>query len=511
MKQVKPTDYQLLFQMCPADLTLAGAMAGVGKSYGVLLMALARALQNNKFRIGVFRDNFTLLDLPGGLIEDSNGIYQDFDCSYNKSKHRWTFHETGSTITFGYINYLNFRNYSGSQYDLIILDELQNFTIKEVLFIFSRLRGSLENAKDRAIFATLNPEPQHFSREWVDYYIAPDGTPDKSKLHKMIFFVNIENELVFADNKEDLLSKFSIELEDIMSFAFIPADGLQDNPKIGADYKRFLNSLPLSEKKKLLFGNWNETDADNILFPDVKVNNLLTNRPEALISKALSVDVARLGKDKAIVAVLIDNVVKELRIFSRSKFSCEAGFEESGMFYLKDEINNLAAVYNIPNSRIVIDQDGLGGGLIDLFPNCVPFYNNGTPLLLKDVKEMYQNLKTQLYYKLSEVIENNNLKIDFSNVYLDNVRITELKKGKSYLTVLNYLKRELKAIRREPKKNEKYRINSKDDQKALNLGQSPDISDTLMMLMYFMFIPPKSTPKVHSLKRFSDKRSRFKK
>ncbi len=106
MNNVEPTDYQLLFQYSPADLTLAGAMAGVGKSYGILMLALARCLANKSFRVGIFRDNFTLLDLPGGLIEDSKSLYVNFNCKYNAQKHRWTF-KNGSTITFGYVNYLN--------------------------------------------------------------------------------------------------------------------------------------------------------------------------------------------------------------------------------------------------------------------------------------------------------------------------------------------------------------------------------------------------------------------
>jgi len=485
MNSVEPTEYQLLFQYSPADLTLAGAMAGVGKSYGILQLALARCLSNEKFRVGIFRDNFTLLDLPGGLIEDSQSLYKDFDCKYNASKHRWTF-KNGSTITFGYVNYLNYRNYSGSQYDLEIFDELQNFTLKEILFMFSRLRGSEENKKDRAIFATLNPEPQHFSRQWVDYYIKSDGFPDKSKLSHVIYFVNIDDELVFETTKEALIQKYNRKEVDIMSFAFIPANGLIDNPKIGDDYERFLNSLPASERKKLKHGNWNESDSDNILFTSDKIIQLMGNRPKITIRKALAVDVARLGKDKAIIIPLIDNEIKEIRMFSKTKFTC-TGHRNSEIFYLDEEIEMIAGKYNIPNENIVIDQDGLGGGLTDLFDGCVPFYNNGTPLENNGVVEMYQNIKTQLFYRLSEMIADNKLKFNFANVYLDNVKITELKKGKTFITVLNYIKKELQSIRKESKKNEKYRINDKEMQKEYNNGQSPDIADTLMMLMYFLY------------------------
>ena len=486
---IKPSSYQMLFQYSPANLTIAGAMAGVGKTYGVLLMAMGRALKNSTFRIGIFRDNFKVLDMPGGLIEESKTLYADLGWHWQDQKHRWTL-PNGSSITFGFVNHLNFRNFSGGQFDLIIFDELQNFSLAPVIFVMSRLRGSKANKKDRGIFGTLNPEPSHFSRSWVDFYIKPDGFPNKKLLHKIIFYANIDGEFVFGRTKEDLKKDYGCEDKAILTFCFIPANGLTDNPNIGDDYERYLRSLPYAERMKVLEGNWNEADAADVLFQMDKINQLPGNRPEITIKKALSVDVARMGKDKAVAIVMIDNKIKEIRIFSKTKFTLmNSSAREQGVFYLDTEIDTIARRWNISNSNIIIDQDGLGGGLIDLFPNCIPFYNNGTPLTStgQDIKEMYQNLKTQMYYKLALFINENNIKFSFVEIFLDNRKITELKKGKTYITTLNYIKKELQSIRIRPKKNEKYQINTKDEQKEYNNGQSPDIADALMMLMYFAY------------------------
>jgi hypothetical protein len=56
---------------------------------------------------------------------------------------------------------------------------------------------------------------------------------------------------------------------------------------------------------------------------------------------------------------------------------------------------------------VVIDSDGVGGGVADAIKG-VNFVNNSTPLF----KQNFANLKTQCYYKLSEMIKEGKISIN---------------------------------------------------------------------------------------------------
>jgi len=116
--------------------------------------------------------------------------------------------------------------------------------------------------------------------------------------------------------------------------------------------------------------------------------------------------------------------------------------------------------YKIPRNQVVIDSDGVGGGVVDIL-KAVGFINNSKP----KNNERYDMLKSQCYFTLS--------KLDWS---ID-MNISEIIKSK--------ISNELKSIR-DKSDESKYKINSKDEQKIL-LGHSPDFSDAIMMRMYFEF------------------------
>ena len=65
---------------------------------------------------------------------------------------------------------------------------------------------------------------------------------------------------------------------------------------------------------------------------------------------------------------------------------------------------------------VIVDEDGIGGGLVD-FCGYRGFVNNSTPVNLrfdewgKPVKENFDNLKSQCYFRISERINKNELYI----------------------------------------------------------------------------------------------------
>ena len=139
-----------------------------------------------------------------------------------------------------------------------------------------------------------------------------------------------------------------------------------------------------------------------------------------------------------------------------------------------DIINELAKKYNVNRENIIVDEDGVGGGVKD-YLKCKGFVNNSSPIENGVQKENFANLKTQCYYKLAEQINMNNLY----------VRCDEFQE--------KLLKKELEMVRLAKEiDTSKITLMSKDEIKK-KIGRSPDYSDALMMRMYFTLDKPKSS------------------
>jgi hypothetical protein len=252
----------------------------------------------------------------------------------------------------------------------------------------------------------------------------------------------------YKKNKEN-------NLEDYKSF--IPAL-VTDNPNISPHYITQLNKLDEVSKKRLLYGEW-EYDDDNSLINYDNIIDIFKDYVYKPISNKffISCDVARKGKDKAVILVWNEMSIIELYEMSISLTN-----------EIVSLINRLKNKWNINNRSIVIDGDGVGGGVVDYLPGCIDFVNNSKPMK----NENYQNLKTQCYYKLSEFINN-----DAINIFNTTLEQKE------------YIIQELLLIKRKNiDKDGKLQIISKEEIKNM-IGRSPDYSDAIMMRMYFTIKP----------------------
>lgn len=234
---------------------------------------------------------------------------------------------------------------------------------------------------------------------------------------------------------------------------FIPAL-VTDNPNISQHYINQLKKLDDISKKRLLYGEWEYEDKDALInydnivniFSDYEVNDKATH---------ISCDVARRGKDKAVIMVWSQFKIIEIHTFDISKIN-----------EIVDSIKNLKSKLRLSNRQIVIDGDGVGGGVVDYLPGCYDFVNNSKPLK----NENYQNLKTQCYYKLAE-------KINLGEIEIFNYNID----------IKDKLIQELQLVRKKNiDKDGKLQIISKEEIKEM-IGRSPDYSDAMMMRMVFDF------------------------
>lgn len=182
--------------------------------------------------------------------------------------------------------------------------------------------------------------------------------------------------------------------------------------------------------------------------------------------KYITADIARLGRDKTVIyywnGLRVEEVIE---------------LDVSTVTQTAETIKELQIKYNVNNGNTICDEDGVGGGVVDIL-RCVGFVNNSKPVKVKGAYENFANLKTQCYYKLAEIINKNEMYFKDSSI--------ERK-----------LSEELEWVRL-PKELDTSKITllSKDEVKK-KIGRSPDYSDALMMRMYFDVNPNKGKYNVY--------------
>ncbi len=226
---------------------------------------------------------------------------------------------------------------------------------------------------------------------------------------------------------------------------------VDDNEFISKYYKTQLETLDELSKQRLLFGNW-EYDAskDNLIEYDAIINMFAQKGIEG--QKFISCDVARFGSDKTVILYWEGLHIKTIRTLLKSAVND-----------VVDEVRQLQQANGVPLRHIIIDEDGVGGGAKD-FLRCQGFTNNARPLK----KENYQNLKTQCYYKLAELINKGQIGITCPDI-----------------NVKNHIIEECEQVRmKDADKDTKLQIVPKEIVKDI-IGRSPDYSDALAMRMYY--------------------------
>ena len=226
-----------------------------------------------------------------------------------------------------------------------------------------------------------------------------------------------------------------------------------DNKKLEAGYLINLErSLTNNQKERLLKGNWEYDDDPAVLCEYEKIVEIFTNDFESLKGeKYITADVARLGSDKIVIG-LWDGFRVKAHVFTKKLITESYDF-----------INTLRLQHNIPLGNVICDEDGVGGGLVDML-NCEGFVNNSRPLN----GENYTNLQAQCAFMLAEKINKNEIyfETDDSSIIEDTTEELEQLKQKD--------------IDADGKKG----IVGKEYVKSI-IGRSPDYRDMLLMRMWF--------------------------
>jgi phage terminase large subunit len=243
---------------------------------------------------------------------------------------------------------------------------------------------------------------------------------------------------------------------------------LSDNPYVSKHYEQNLLTLDKASKERLLLGNWEYDDDPAALCEYDRITDLFSNDFSALHGpKYITADIARFGSDKVVVGLWHGFRVK---IKTFSKQSITDSYE-----YIK----RLQKENGVPLSHIIVDEDGVGGGLVDML-KCKGFVNNSRALpnpLEKDYSkrntpENYENLQAQCAFRMAERINQNGL-------YIENATPQQQQE----------ICEELEALKQKNMDSDGRKgIVGKDDVKKL-IGRSPDYRDMLLMREYFELKP----------------------
>jgi hypothetical protein len=240
---------------------------------------------------------------------------------------------------------------------------------------------------------------------------------------------------------------------------FVPSL-IDDNPFISKHYKANLLTLDSISKERLLFGNWEYSNDPAQLIDYDKILDSFTNTFVPIGNSYITCDVARFGSDSTVIGVWSG---LRVRLYQ---------FNGKSVVEVAELIKNFATEHKVPTSNIVCDEDGVGGGVVDIL-RCKGFVNNSSPLVnpVTRQKENFDNLKSQCYFKLADMVNKAELYIQADGKQKQNI-IQELEQVKQ------------KSVDNDTKKG----VIPKDKVKAA-IGRSPDFSDCLAMRMFFEYSP----------------------
>lgn len=205
------SEFQEKYLNCNSDIIVAGGAMGSSKSYIGLMRHLRWAEDPNYRGFCIRRHSRTLMQ-SGGLFEDAVEMYRQYDPNIKvRLRDQRIVFSSGASVTFSHYENENASElYRGLQLSSAFIDEATDFSERSVWFIIQRLRTDA-NMKP-SIWLTCNPNPDHFLRKWVDWWLYPKdsdkfGLPDPDKNGKERWILRLGNELFWGDTREELIEK----------------------------------------------------------------------------------------------------------------------------------------------------------------------------------------------------------------------------------------------------------------------------------------------------------------
>jgi phage terminase large subunit len=249
-----------------------------------------------------------------------------------------------------------------------------------------------------------------------------------------------------------------------------------ENPFISYRYiaslrKQASNDVAIYER--LFKGNWDYDDNPYQLAEQEMIEQIFSNDHVPKGIGYISADVARFGSDKA-----------QIGYWSGWNLERVITLDISKTTDIELAIRTLRMKYKVPKNRVIIDSDGVGGGVVD-GTGGKGFKNNGKPIGVTKDTPNYKNLQVQCLYLLAQKINEGGI-----NISAD---LTSNQKEE--------IKAELAQIQAKGDQDPERKLDckSKGDIKQ-DIGRSPDWRDMIFQRVWFD-LKKERRPMVSSRKR----------
>lgn len=446
---------------------LYGGAASGGKSFLIQSWQILRRLKYPGTRGFIGRNDlgdlrkFTIPEVIE-IMTNRIGMINGRDFKYNGQDMFISF-ANGSTLyfidLFAYPADPLFQSLGSTAYTDGAIEEGAEITEKATDIIYSRIRYRLtEFCNSCAAEGLSSGEVTEIDEKNnpIEWTCKSCGKNDRGLLPKMLITCNPAPGHLRTNYFDP-----HVKGEPLPGRAFVPSL-CDDNPYTPQAYKELLDSLPEMDRKRLKDGDWNFSDNSDVMFQYADLISAFAKVTGKGVFY-ITADIARLGKDRTVICVWHGFVLIEIVVIDKQRTD-----------FVSDAIRDLMIKYGVLIRNVIVDEDGIGGGVVDQV-RCKGFLNNGAAFNPK----LFTNQKHECYFKLAELVEKNT--VIFACGHQDQIV------------------KELGAVRRKsPDGDTKLRINSKDEQKSLLGGLSPDYADAIMMRMSFE-IRPRARWKVSSV------------
>lgn len=361
-----------------------------------------------------------------------HGLYEGIHWKYNGQDHYIHFIEEDSYIYFVELDFQprdpDYERFGSKEYTFFWVEEAGEISVSAYDTIKTRVGRQLNDKYGilGKVFITLNPK-----KNWVHQYF-------------------------WKPFKEKLLPKAVKFLQALVT----------DNPFVDSGYIDKLRAIKdRVRKERLLNGNFDYDDDENALMSYEAIENIFANGYAARGKKYLTVDVARFGKDESRI-YLWDGWMVVKRWVLVKKRTTEVA----------EKVKAIANAEKIPMSQVIADEDGVGGGVVDIL-RCKGFVNGSSPLEnpKNQEKENYENLATQCSYMSAMCV--NDGTIGFAEELAQDTEFTE-----------KFTEEAEQVKKRDADSDGKLKVVKKEDVKEL-IGRSPDDWDTFKMRQWFELKP----------------------